>query len=134
MLRKRLKNPIFLIYILVIYVTLQFSWWLYLIFSLYNQIYTDTDKLTKKTWMLLGEGSVFFIILLIGVFVILKVFRRERELARQQENFVLSVTHELKTPIASVKLFLQTLEKRELSEEKTKRNLHTVIVRNQPVE
>lgn len=124
MLRKRLKNPIFLIYILVVYVTLQFSWWLYLIFSLYNQIYSDTDRLTQKTWMLLGEGSVFFIILLVGVFVILKTFRRERELAKQQENFVLSVTHELKTPIASVKLFLQTLQKRELNEEKRKEIYH----------
>ena len=118
MFRRRLKNPIFLIYLLVIYVTLQFSWWLYLIFSLYDKIYSDQDTLSKKTWMLLGEGSVFFIILIIGVIIILRAFKRERALTLQQENFVLSVTHELKTPIASVKLFLQTLQKRELPEDK----------------
>ncbi len=118
MFRRRLKNPIFLIYLLVIYVTLQFSWWLYLIFSLYDKIYSDKDTLSKKTWMLLGEGSVFFIILIIGVIIILRAFKRERALTLQQENFVLSVTHELKTPIASVKLFLQTLQKRELPEDK----------------
>lgn len=118
MLRRRLKNPIFLIYLLVIYVTLQFSWWLYLIFSLYNKIYSGTERLQQKTWMLLGEGSVFFVILILGVIVILRAFKRERELTQQQENFVLSVTHELKTPIASVKLFLQTLQKRELPPEK----------------
>lgn len=118
MWKRRLRNPIFLIYVLVVYVFLQFSWWLYLIFSLYNQLYSDPTKLNHKTWMLLGEGSVFFLILLTGIYVILRVFKRERQLAKQQENFLLSITHELKTPIASVKLFLQTLRKRELEPEK----------------
>lgn len=68
--------------------------------------------------MLLGEGSVFFVILIIGVSILLRAFKQERELNQQQENFVLSVTHELKTPISSVKLFLQTLQKRELSPKK----------------
>lgn len=118
MLRKRLRNPIFLIYLLVGYVTLQFGWWLYLIFSLYNEIYTEEEILSVKKWMLFGEGSVFFLILLFGIIVILRAFKRERQLTAQQENFVLSVTHELKTPISSVKLFLQTLKKRELKPEK----------------
>lgn len=118
MLRRRLKNPIFLIYLLVTYVAVQFGWWIYLIFSLYNQIYIDPEILEQKTWMLMGEGSVFFAILIVGVLVILRVFRQERELTKQQENFVLSVTHELKTPISSVKLYLQTLKKRDLEPEK----------------
>jgi two-component system, OmpR family, phosphate regulon sensor histidine kinase PhoR len=118
MLSKRLKNPVFLIYVLVIYITLQFSWWLYLIYSLYTETYKDTETLGKKTLMLLGEGSVFMIILLMGVYFILRSYRRERDLIKQQENFILSVSHELKTPIASVKLFLQTLKKRSLNEEK----------------
>ena len=118
MLRKRLKNPIFLIYLLVVYVILQFSWWLYLIFSLYKKIYINQALLDQKKWMLFGEGSVFILILLLGVLFILRAFKFERELSRQQENFVLSITHELKTPISSVKLYLQTLQKRELDLEK----------------
>jgi signal transduction histidine kinase len=118
MLKKRLKNPVFLIYVLVIYITIQFSWWLYLIYRLYTQTYKEADLLSQKTWMLLGEGSVFMLILLLGVFFILRSYRRERELAKLQENFILSVSHELKTPIASVKLYLQTLQKRSLNEDK----------------
>ncbi len=102
----------------MIYVTLQFGWWLYLIFSLYTTIYTEQAILEHKKWMLFGEGSVFFLILILGIVSILRAFKSESELARQQENFVLSVTHELKTPISSVKLFLQTLKKRELDPEK----------------
>jgi two-component system phosphate regulon sensor histidine kinase PhoR len=118
MLNRRFKNPVFILYLLVIYVTLQFGWWLFLIYRLYNQLYVDDTILQKKTIMLLGEGSVFFVILIIGVSILLRAFKQERELNQQQENFVLSVTHELKTPISSVKLFLQTLQKRELSPEK----------------
>ncbi|MDA7804281.1 hypothetical protein N8987_06895, partial [Crocinitomix sp.] len=108
-----------MIYVLVGYVTIQFSWWLYLIFSLYRKLYNNSEILEKKTWMLLGEGAVFFLILILGILIILRAFKYERELIRQQENFVLSVTHELKTPLSTVKLILQTLKKRNLPEEKT---------------
>jgi len=115
--KKKSTNPITLFYVLVGYVLLQFSWWLYLIFSLYEKTYSQ-DQLEHKTWMLVGEGSVFLLILLIGVYIIKKAFKREKELNKLQENFLQSVSHELKTPISSVGLYLQTLQKRDLSEEK----------------
>ncbi|WP_070137589.1 sensor histidine kinase [Crocinitomix algicola] len=119
MLKKRFKNPIFLIYVLVGYVTVQFCWWLYLIFRLYNQMYSNPETLSNKVWMLLGEGIVFFLIMVFGILTILRAFRYERKLIKQQENFILSITHELKTPISSVKLALQTLMKRKLSQTQT---------------
>ena len=76
------------------------------------------QKLYSRIWMVLGEGSVFFILLAVGVWQTLQSFRKEVSLARQQKNFLLAVTHELKSPIASVKLYLQTLQKRELEREK----------------
>lgn len=76
------------------------------------------QKLYARIWMVLGEGSVFFILLSIGVWQTLQSFRKEVSLARQQKNFLLAVTHELKSPIASVKLYLQTMQKRELEREK----------------
>lgn len=120
MANKRLKNPIFLFYLLVGYVIIQFSWWLYLIFSLYKQTYDNPAELRQKTWMLIGEGSVFFILLLVGVVMIRKAFQKEKKLNEIQENFLQSVSHELKTPIASVGLYLQTLQKHELDQSKRK--------------
>ncbi|MBK9590496.1 MAG: HAMP domain-containing histidine kinase [Crocinitomicaceae bacterium] len=117
-MRRHVRNPLFLFYLLVIYIVTQFSWWLYLIASLYGKIYTDPNLLEKKTLMLVGEGTVFVIILFGGVFMIKRAYKKENDLNKLQENFLLSVSHELKTPISSVTLFLQTLQKRDLPEAK----------------
>ncbi len=68
--------------------------------------------------MVVGEGSVFVLLLALGIFTIYKTIRHEIELARMQRNFLLSVTHELKTPVAAGKLFLQTLLKHNFDKEK----------------
>jgi K+-sensing histidine kinase KdpD len=66
--------------------------------------------------MIGGEGLVFFLIMVWGIFQIQRSFNKELELAKQQKNFLLSVTHELKTPLASVRLALETLQKHTLDE------------------
>ncbi len=66
----------------------------------------------------IGEGATFLIVILIGAVVVYTSFARRILLSRQQNNFMLSVTHELKSPIAAMKLNLQTLEKHRLDEEK----------------
>jgi signal transduction histidine kinase len=75
-------------------------------------------KLHKRWLMISSEGAVFVGLLLLGVYQIRKTFKKENELASRQRNFLLSVTHELKSPIASAKLQLQTLQKHDLSKEK----------------
>jgi K+-sensing histidine kinase KdpD len=71
---------------------------------------------TRKR-MYLGEGATFLVIILIGAGVVYSSIRSNHLLSKQQSNFILSVTHELKSPIAAVKLNLQTLAKRRLNEE-----------------
>lgn len=68
-------------------------------------------KKEKRTAQYIGEGSTFLLVILIGAAVVYSSFRRSLRLSKQQNNFMLSVTHELKSPIAAMKLNLQTLEK-----------------------
>ncbi len=75
----------------------------------YQYLISESEKHKK---MIYGEGSVFFIVLIIGMWLMNRGFRKEVALARQQRNFLLSITHELKSPIASIKLALDTFMKR----------------------
>ena len=88
---------------------------------LYNeQMAQLKDKLSLRTSQYVGEGATFLIVILIGAVVVYSSFNRRMMLSRQQNNFMLSVTHELKSPIAAMKLNLQTLERHKLDEEKKK--------------
>jgi len=74
----------------------------------------ENENARKRQYM--GEGTTFLIIILIGAGVVYSSIRSNDKLARQQTNFILSITHELKSPIAAMKLNLQTLSKRKLEE------------------
>jgi signal transduction histidine kinase len=69
--------------------------------------------------MIVGEASVFIISLVIGIWLINRGYHREVMAAQQRRNFLLSITHELKSPIASIKLVLETLLKRQLPKEQS---------------
>lgn len=73
-------------------------------------------KLSKKAWMIGGEGSVFLVILLVGAWWIRRSFKAEQALSLQQSNFMLSITHELKSPLAGIRLNTQTLERKNLED------------------
>lgn len=72
-----------------------------------------------QTNMILGEGIFLFLGLLWGMWIIFKSFRKEIDLNNQQRNFLLSITHELKSPISSIQLVLDTFRKRKLDEKQT---------------
>ncbi len=68
-------------------------------------------------WVVLAVGTVFLALLLVGTVFYLVLTIKEIRLNRRQSNFIDSVTHELKSPLASLKLYVQTLERRRVGEE-----------------
>lgn len=75
-------------------------------------------KYNRKRWMYGMEGVVMVILLFWGIILIYRSLQGRVALNKQHRNFLLSITHELKTPIASIKLYLETLLKRKnLNEE-----------------
>ncbi len=69
----------------------------------------------KHQRMILAEGVFFTLCLGFGLYVINRAAKREVVLARQRRNFLLSITHELKSPIASLRLTMETLSRRTLN-------------------
>ncbi|TWT76600.1 Alkaline phosphatase synthesis sensor protein PhoR [Planctomycetes bacterium CA13] len=68
-------------------------------------------------WTILATGSVMLAAMLAGVIAYLTLTVKAFNLNRRQSNFIDAVTHELKSPIASLKLCLQTLSRRNLDEQ-----------------
>ena len=80
--------------------------------------------------MVVGEGTVFLTFLLLGIFIMQRTIRKELNLVKQQRNFLLSITHELKTPISAIKLCLETLTKRKDLADQSKLTLYNNATEN----
>jgi signal transduction histidine kinase len=74
-----------------------------------------------------GEGLTFMLLTLIGSVFVYRAVRRQIRLKEQQQNFMMAVTHELKTPIAITKLNLETLQKRKLDPQQQERLIGSAI-------
>ena len=66
-------------------------------------------KWEKERRMVAAEGIFFTICLITGMWLINRSSRREITLAHQRRNFLLSITHELKSPLASIILIIETI-------------------------
>jgi signal transduction histidine kinase len=124
------RRTLVLFSLLAAYVLLQFLWWGYLLVSKDNELQAllgqlealgvsstvDHDRPERTLWMVAGEGAVFLTLLLLALWLTYRTVRHELGLARLQRNFLLAASHELRTPIAGLKLHLQTLHRRPLDE------------------
>ena len=135
----------------VIYMLLAFVWWAMLLYKknkdafsaktellqgvllqngTINQaadVYSNPQYLALKSKydhqeiMIFGEGLVFILSLFFGIYMINNGHRSKVESEKQTRNFLLSITHELKSPLTSIKLALETIQKRELDKDKRTR-------------
>jgi len=138
------KSPFLLFYIVFGYIIIFSMWWGYLLFSKNEQAFTEKVELDRINYqskhdpikyeetqsylqlltkyksyrvMVLSEGIFFLLLQIMGLVQVRRIFGKEIELAAQQTNFLHSITHELKSPLSSVKLALQTIVKRQLEPE-----------------
>ena len=81
----------------------------------------------RKKTQYLGEGITFFLLIITGAVFVFRVVRRELKISEQQQNFMIAITHELKTPISVAKLNLETMQKRKLDEQQQQRLLQTTL-------
>lgn len=81
----------------------------------------------RKTTQYIGEGVTFLLLILTGAVFVFRAINRQFRLSQQQQNFMIAITHELKTPIAVTKLNLETLQKRTLNEEQREKLLNITI-------
>lgn len=76
------------------------------------------DEANRRLVMFISEGAFFSIMVLAGIYFLYYTFKKEIQLQVLQTNFILSVTHELRSPLASIKLYLQSLLRSNVPDQK----------------
>src|SRR3954454_9390571 len=76
---------------------------------------------------LLVSGIIVFLLIITGLVLNTTFLIREIRRNEQHDAFINSVTHELKTPLASIRLYLQTLQSREIDEAK-RRDFYNIML------
>jgi signal transduction histidine kinase len=115
MARRSIGFPLTLgIVLTVIAVTLAVGWQILVVADLASV----ARGLSTLQWLLISLGSLFFILIIIGLVLLCAWLVREMRLNQRQQAFLDAVTHELKTPLASMRLFLETLGRHDMPAER----------------
>lgn len=138
---------VFVVYwVLLVYVVAALVWWFIALNGQNHQMiqfemlqlkkdspgyFNDVQKLNatakRKTFQYIGEGSTFLFFILVGSVFIFRAVRQQLRSTQQQHNFMMAITHELKTPIAVTKLNLETLQKRKLEDSQQQKLIQNTI-------
>ena len=81
----------------------------------------------RKTTQYISEGTVFLALIILGSIFMYRAVRKQFAIQRQQENLMMAITHELKTPIAVGMLNLETMQKHHLDEQKKQRLIEMTL-------
>ena len=149
--RRTIRRTTIIYWMLLIYIIAALAWWFIslekqntIIAQLqYNSINIEKNSLSqsqltdktfavdkevkKNTWKYVAEGITFLILILIGAVFVYRSISRQLKIQQQQQNFMMAITHELKTPIFVARLNLETLQKYNLDEEKKQKIIRTTL-------
>lgn len=133
--RNKLQIANWTYWILLLYVIAALFWWFFELLQQNNEMMlfrknlldvNDPAYIQKLTDILnahrlnqaqyLGEGITFLALIIIGSVFVYRSVRRQFKLNTQQQNFMMAITHELKTPIAITQLNLQTIKRHKLDQ------------------
>lgn len=121
--RRSLKLPIALgVTMIVLIVLLIVGWILLTVFGAMRE-----QQNAPVYWTLLPAGIVLLAVVLMGVVIYLSLSIKAINLGRRQANFIDSVTHELKSPLASLKLYLQTMKRPDIPREQLETFRRTML-------
>ncbi len=143
---KKLRTIYILYWFLLTYIIAALVWW-FIALSQQNKIMMDyklselspvhkeyqnhlnkiRDEKRRKTGQYIGEGVTFFLLIIVGAVIVFRAVRRQFRQSLQQQNFMMAITHELKTPIAVTKLNLETLQKHKLTEAQTEQLISNTL-------
>jgi two-component system, OmpR family, sensor histidine kinase CiaH len=150
--RKKIQRTTVIYWLLLIYIVAALVWWfislsdqnsqmkLFKLSQLNNTVDSTSSQVfynnerekiiqeyKRNKAKYLSEGSVFLIVILVGAAFVYRSVRREFRLQRQQRNFMMAVTHELKTPLSVVRLNLETLQKYSLDHDKQQKLIRSTL-------
>ena len=143
---KRINRPNVVYWFLLLYIIAALGWW-YIALNIQNrqmteyklsllthddisyiqkaeQIYSERDR---KTASYIGEGLFILIVILVGAVFLYSAILRQIRIHRQQQNFMMAITHELKTPISIARLNMETLLKHALDDVKKEKILKSSL-------
>lgn len=140
--RKRLRAAIFTFWLLFMYIIAALIWW-YITLEKQNRelagiktenannvsavIQPGQKAAERRSVKYASEGIAFFVVIIIGAIYIYRSVRKQLTINQQQQDFIMAVTHELKTPLAIGRLNIETMQKRKLTEEQQQKLLQNTL-------
>jgi two-component system phosphate regulon sensor histidine kinase PhoR len=136
LVRKKLQN---IIQPIVVFIIVQLTWlslaalWIYFYISNHIIIKKVGDGVSPTLMpgsyhvLVLIFGCVLLVLLQGGFYFIYIYLNRQINVTRVQDHFIANITHELKSPLASIQLYLETLETRQVPEKKLQEFIQLMI-------
>jgi len=130
---KYLLNPVItLIAVQIVWIGLLVLWILWFMGRHY-ELRSIAEKYRPElvpqhiNWPVLAGGIIMLALILVGFYIIFIYWRRQSRLYAEQKTFISQITHELKSPLASIRLHLETIRLRKPTPEKMERFLDTML-------